>query len=144
MRRFERPNPLFQPIQERQVIRHSAEERLAKMHVRLHEPRNHRAPVRVDDAREAAHTASIRPRTWRCTAARGRLPFETLPNLRDLPLCEEDLTIGYDRFLRVARDDGSASNEDRQRCRRWWRARARRARTSSSRHEGGHLFITGP
>jgi hypothetical protein len=56
VRRLERPDALAQPLEERQIVRAPAKERLAKVHVRLDEAGDHRASRSVDDPNETART----------------------------------------------------------------------------------------
>jgi hypothetical protein len=58
VRRLERPDAPFQPIEERQVVGHSAKEHLAEMDVGLHEARHDGAPARVEDPRRPERCAS--------------------------------------------------------------------------------------
>ena len=50
MRRFHRPHAAAQPVHEGQIVGEPAKQRLAKMDVRLNEPRQDVSAARVDDA----------------------------------------------------------------------------------------------
>ncbi len=49
VRGLHRPDALLEPVDEREVVRRAAEERLAEMDVRLDEAGQHGAAARVDD-----------------------------------------------------------------------------------------------
>ncbi len=50
MRRLVRPDALREPVEERKAVGLVAEEHLAEVHVRLHQPRDDRFARAVDDA----------------------------------------------------------------------------------------------
>ena len=82
VRRLERPDALPQPLEQRQVVRHPAEEHLAQVHVRLHEARDDGAAARVDDARQAlGGSHARRPPRWR-RPGRARRPGRPGPRRR--------------------------------------------------------------
>jgi hypothetical protein len=49
VRRFHRPDARLQPLEQRHVVGEAAEQRLAEMNVRLHEPGQHVAAACLDD-----------------------------------------------------------------------------------------------
>ena len=59
VRRFERPDPLPQPLEQRQVVGQSAEQRLAQVDVRLDEAGHHEIARRVDDACAGRHRRRV-------------------------------------------------------------------------------------
>src|SRR5262249_16767867 len=92
VRRLERPNAPSEPLEERQVVGHSAEERLAEVHVRLHESGDDSTPLRVDDTRLGS------PALGRHSADRSD------PAAFDHEVAAEHAAL-------VARHDGPPSNE---------------------------------
>ena len=93
VRRFERPDARFQPIEEREIVRHASKQDLAKVDMGLHQTRKDRAATRVEDPR----------RTERGACRRGA-------DRRDSPGPDEHVPF-EGAILAVARDDRSAGNE---------------------------------
>jgi len=47
---FQGPNALLEPVYEREIVRHAAKDRLAKVNVCLHKTRDHRTAGRIDNS----------------------------------------------------------------------------------------------